>query len=494
MRRMVAGLGILWLSAPAWGQPAASPAAASTGRRPNIILIVADDLGYADLGCQGAKDIATPQVDSLAANGVRFTNGYVSCPVCSPTRAGLMTGRYQQRFGHEFNPGPATQADANFGLPLGQKTIADDLKAAGYTTGMVGKWHLGYKPEFHPMKRGFDAFFGFPGGAHSYTDPKAESGNPILRGLEPVDEKEYLTDAFGREAAAFIDQHAREPFFLYLPFNAVHTPNQVPERYLQRFASIENPLRRSLAAKLSAMDDAVGRVLEAVRKNHLDESTLIFFHSDNGGPTAGNGSRNNPLSGFKSQVLEGGIRVPFIMQWKGTLPAAQVYERPVISLDILPTAVAAAGGTVPADRGIDGVNLLPFLRREQSGSPHDKLFWRFGASHAMRRGDDKLVVQNGETPQLFNLVKDVAEKHDLAAEKPELLRELQSDYDAWNATLAKPLWQGRGGGKARNASSQPAGGATDAADAKPAKRKRAQAAGDRQPRQERRAERKRNQP
>ncbi|MBI4579863.1 MAG: sulfatase-like hydrolase/transferase, partial [Planctomycetes bacterium] len=331
-------------------------AAEPAGARPNIVLIVADDLGYADLGCQGAKDIATPSIDSLAAGGVRFTNGYVSCPVCSPTRAGLLTGRYQQRFGHEFNPGPPARAEPHFGLPLTEKTIADDLKTAGYVTGMVGKWHLGYQPKFHPTKRGFDEFFGFPGGAHSYVDAKADPANLIYRGTTPVDEKEYLTDAFAREAAAFVARHAKERFFLYLPFNAVHSPLQAPDKYKERFASINDPKRQTMAAMLSAMDDAVGAVLKELRDRGIFENTLIFFISDNGGPTPGNASRNTPLSGFKAQVWEGGIRVPYLIQWPGRVPAGRVYEQPVIALDILPTAVAAAGGSVPADRKLDGVN------------------------------------------------------------------------------------------------------------------------------------------
>jgi arylsulfatase A-like enzyme len=448
--RVVVGCvaGILAVAAGVQGQTPGPAAGRNT--RPNVLVIVADDLGYADLGCQGAKDIATPAIDSLAANGVRFTDGYVSCPVCSPTRAGLNTGRYQQRFGHEFNPGPPAMAEDIFGLPLKEKTLANYMKEAGYVTGMVGKWHLGYKPEFHPMKRGFDEFFGFPGGAHSYIDPKADGANPILRGTQPVDEKEYLTDAFGREARAFIRRHAAEPFFLYLTFNAVHTPQQVPEKYLARFASIQDDKRRKMAAMLSAMDDAVAGVLQAVRDKGLENNTLIFFISDNGGPTPSNGSRNTPLTGYKGQVLEGGIRVPYIIQWKGRLPAGEVYRKPVISLDILPTAVAAVGGAAPRD--VDGVNLLPYLTGRKDAVPHDVLFWRFGPQAAVRKGDYKLVMQRDQQPQLFNLAEDIGEQHDLAAGKPDLLKELKTVWDRWDSTLAKPLWQGKG----RAAASRPA--------------------------------------
>jgi arylsulfatase A-like enzyme len=250
-------------------------AEAIAGRRlqGSWILIIADDLGCADLGAYGGKEIPTPNIDSLAAGGVRLTSGYVSCPVCSPTRAGLMTGRYPQRFGHEFNPGPANVAEDKFGLSLKEPTIAERLKPLGYATGMVGKWHLGYKAEHHPMKRGFDTYFGFLGGAHSYVNP----GGTILRGTEPVDEKEYLTDAFAREAAAWIDGAKDRPFFLYLAFNAVHGPMDASEKRLGKFASIADPKRRTYATMLSALDDGVGRVLEKLREHKLEERTLVFF-------------------------------------------------------------------------------------------------------------------------------------------------------------------------------------------------------------------------
>src|SRR5262249_55030691 len=318
-----------------------------TGRRPNVLLIVADDLGYTELGCQGCKDIPTPNLDSLAKNGVRWSNGDVSCPVCSPTRAGLMTGRYQQRFGHEFNPRPAGQAEDTFGLPLTETTLADRLKAAGYATGMVGKWHLGFKAEYQPPKRGVDESWGSLGGRSPSIPGMGNRNRGILRGGQAVDEKEYLTDAFAREALAFIDRHQKETFFLYLPFNAVHNPLQAPPKYQERFAQIKDEKRRTFAAMLSAMDDAVGAVLKRNRDAGLENDTLIFFISDNGGPTRQTTSRNDPLNGFKGQTLEGGIRIPYIVQWKGQLPAGKVYDQPVIALDIHPTAVAAAGVKLP---------------------------------------------------------------------------------------------------------------------------------------------------
>lgn len=409
------------------------------GRRPNILIILADDLGYAELGCQGNKDIPTPNIDSIANNGVRFTNGYVSCPVCSPTRAGLMTGRYQERFGHEFNPGPPATVDKEFGLPLTETTIASRLKSEGYVTGLVGKWHLGYEEKFLPLNRGFDEFFGFPGGAHSYIDSSADAKNPIMRGMKPVEEKEYLTDAFSREATTFIERHKNEPFFLYLAFNAVHSPLQAPEKYLKRFYSITDNKRRTFAAMLSAMDDAIGNVLQTLRKNKLEENTLIFFLSDNGGPTQSTTSRNDPLRGFKAQVYEGGIRVPFLMQWKGKIPAGIVYGKPVISLDIAPTALAAAGTRI-ADAKFDGVDLIPYLKG--SGTPHEILYWRFGSQYAIRKGNWKLLKTANGKPELYDLAADISEMNDLTEKNPEKVKELQAHYEAWNAQLAKPLWGG----------------------------------------------------
>ena len=276
------------------------------GQRPNIILILADDLGYSGVGVQGCADIPTPSIDSIAKNGVRFTHGYVSAPLCSPTRAGLMTGRYQQRFGHETNPGPISQGPPDFGLSLDEPTIAERLKKLGYATGMFGKWHLGFQPQFHPTKRGFDEFYGFLGGGHSYIPgSRRMNDGSIQRGTKPVEEKDYLTDALAREALSFIDRHKSEPFFVYLPFNAVHAPMEAGQKYLDRFENIKDDLRRTHAAMLSAMDDAIGGVLNKLRELNLEEKTLVIFLSDNGGPTPQTTSSNAPLRGFKAQALEG---------------------------------------------------------------------------------------------------------------------------------------------------------------------------------------------
>ena len=407
--------------------------------RPNILVIVGDDMGYGDIGVHGCKDIPTPHLDSLAKNGVRCTSGYVSGPYCSPTRAGLMTGRYQQRFGHEFNPGPPPEG-AEIGLPLTETTFADRMKAAGYTTGMVGKWHLGSERKFHPLSRGFQEYFGFLGGAHPYFLANGDQpNNPVLRGFESANEKEYLTEAFAREAMAFIDKHAKEPWFLYLTFNAVHTPMHATDKYLARFKDVPDEQRRIYCAMMSAMDDAIGQVLKKLDENKLTENTLIFFVSDNGGPPV-NKSSNGPLRGNKAQTWEGGIRVPYLVQWKGTLPAGKTYDQPVIQLDIQPTALAAAG-IEPKDAKFDGVNLLPHLKGQAGSPPHETLYWRFGDQMAIRHGNYKLVHGRGaEQRMLFDLAADIGERNDLTTAKPDVVKDLTVRYDAWNATLMEPRW------------------------------------------------------
>jgi arylsulfatase A-like enzyme len=423
----------------------AGPAgAAASKRKPNIVILLADDMGYADAGFQGCKDIPTPHLDALAKGGVRCPSGYVSGVYCSPTRAGLMAGRYQTRFGHEFNPGPKTP---NFGLPLSETTIADRLKAAGYVTGLVGKWHLGNAARFHPQKRGFDEFFGFLGGAHPYFTDKGQ-GAGIFRGTQRIEEKEYLTDAFAREALAFIDRHKAKPFFLYLAFNAVHTPMHATDDRLKKFAAIEDRRRRTYAAMLTAMDQAIGKVLGRLRSLELEEDTLVVFFSDNGGPTMKgttiNGSRNTPLRGSKRQTLEGGIRVPFVLSWKGTLPAGKVYPHPIIQLDVLPTALAAAGVALKSEWKLDGVDLLPYLQGKEKGKPHEALYWRFAQQMAIRKGDWKLVKYDKTPRKLYNLADDIGEATDLAEKHPEKVKELAAQWEKWNAEQAKPLWTAGG--------------------------------------------------
>jgi arylsulfatase A-like enzyme len=424
-------------------------------KKPNILVIVADDLGYGELSVQGfTQQIPTPNVDSIAKNGVRFTSGYVSGPYCSPTRAALLTGRYQQRFGHEFNPGPATTAGEHVGLSVDEHTIADRLKPVGYATAWIGKSHLGYEPQFHPLKRGFDHYLGFLGGAHSYLDVEGKGGDPLQRDGQPLDKIDYTTDAFGRAAVSFIEQNKDKPWFVYLAFNAVHEPLHSTDKYLSRFSNIDDPKRKEFAAGLSALDDNVGTVLAKLRELKLEEDTLIFFISDNGGPTKQTTSGNGPLRGFKAQTWEGGIRVAWMVQWKGHIPAAKVDDRPVIQLDILPTALAAANVPVQPEWKVEGVNLLPYVTGEKSAPPHDALYWRFGQQIAIRQGDWKLVkapgggAEGGEKggvattqgAQLYNLTKDIGEQTNLADQEPEKVKELAAAWDAWNKDNIPPKW------------------------------------------------------
>jgi arylsulfatase A-like enzyme len=430
----------LAVGAPAAGRAAEPPA----GRRPNVVIILADDLGYADVGCQGCKDVPTPHIDSIAHNGVRCTNGYVSHPYCSPTRASLMTGRYQHRFGHECNP-TFDRNDTRLGLPVGEVTIAQVLRDAGYATGAVGKWHLGAAERFHPCRRGFAEFFGFLGGGHNYFNAQPhgrEYLTPLMRNEQEVAHADYLTTAFAREAVAFIDRHRAEPFFLYLAFNAVHTPLQAPPKYLERFAGIADPKRRTYAAMLAALDDGVGVVLNALHTRGLGEHTLVFFLSDNGGPPQANGSRNDPLRGAKGQVYEGGIRVPFLVQWTGKLPAGKLYDEPVTCRDILPTAAELAGAKLPADRPIDGVDILPFLRGDRTGAPHDTLVWRRWEqrAYAVRQGRYKLVHTVGRPAELYDLAADIAESNDLAAAHMDRVAALEQAYQSWEKPMVAPLW------------------------------------------------------
>lgn len=429
---------------PAGGADAPRPAE----RRPNIIVFLADDEGYGELGCQGNPEIPTPHIDSIAKNGVRFTQGYVSGPYCSPTRAGLLTGRYQTRFGHEFNGrGP------NFGLPLSEKTLADRLKTLGYATCAIGKWHLGDEPRYRPMRRGFDEFYGTLANTPFFR-PTNFVDSRLGPDVRKVDDPDfYTTDAYAARAVDWIGKNKDRPFFLYLPFNAQHAPMQAPPKYLDRFPQITDPKRKLFAAMMSAKDDAVGRVLAQVRALGQEENTLVFYLADNGGPTPSTTSKNGPLRGLKATTLEGGVRVPFLAQWKGRLPAGKTYERPVIQLDLLATAVAAAGGTLDRAWNLDGVDLLPFLTGRNAAAPHQTLYWRFGGQWAIRRGDWKLVVSriDGAAPRLFNLAQDVGEAKDLAADRPDKVKELTAAWKAWNAEQKEPLWGQSAARKRRSA-------------------------------------------
>ena len=416
-------------------------------KKPNVLVIVSDDQGYVDAGFQGGKDVPTPNLDALAESGVRCTSGYVSHPFCSPTRAGLLTGRQQQRFGHEYNP-VYDPLDPKEGLPLSERLLPQFMKDGGYRTGWVGKWHLGASPEHVPVARGFDDAYGFVGGGHRFINWKADGRQytlPLTRGgkEEPIDPTEHLTLRFGKEAARFIGAEAGRPWFLYLAFNAPHTPHEPTPEAEAPFAHVKEPNRRKYLAQVALMDRAIGDVLEALRKSGQDRDTLVFFFSDNGGPVK-NGANNGVLNGQKGQVFEGGVRVPFIVSWPAVLPAGASYHRPVSSLDVFATALARAGVTPPDDRKRDGVDLVPFLRGEAKGDPHEFLAWRSSVNLAwgLRQGDWKLVRQRGQPDRIFDLASDVGETRDLSAEKPEVLRQLTSRLEAWNAELIEPVFLG----------------------------------------------------
>lgn len=429
-------------------------------RKPNIVFILGDDLGYCDISMYGCKDIPTPNIDSIGKNGIKFTNGYVSAPVCSPSRAALITGRYQQRFGFEFNAGPLPRAlnNKDMGLPLTEITLAQALKSAGYATGMVGKWHLGMNDRYMPTQRGFDEYFGFLFGANLYIDPNKpgvttrasalagetfgsvrSAQNPIFRNTTPIEEDEYLTDAFAREAVAYIDRHKNEPFFLYAPFNAPHTPFQATQKYLDRFPNIKDERRRVYMAMVSALDDAVGAILNKLRDARLAENTLVVFLSDNGCATYTGACTNDPLRYGKLTHLEGGFRVPFAMQWPGHLKAGTVSDQLVSSLDLFPTAMALAGASLPKDRPYDGVNLLPYLTGKTNRQPHQALVWRNGPNAAVRKGNWKLF-KGGDQYWLFDLSKDVSEQRNVASQYRAVVEQLKSELAKWEAQMKQPLW------------------------------------------------------
>jgi arylsulfatase A-like enzyme len=430
--------------------------AQGNGDKPNVVLILADDLGYQDVGFNGSKDIPTPNIDKIAKNGVLFKNGYVTYAVCGPSRAGLITGRYQDRFGFSRNPLLAPN-DINMGLPLSEDTMADILKRSGYTNSIIGKWHLGTHPDLYPTKRGFDEFFGFVDGGHQYfpqnwtlndiTQTRSEYDGyktKLLRGTKPVEESEYLTDALSREAVSFIDRNAKKPFFLYLAYNAPHTPLQATSKYLDRFNNIENPKRKTYAAMVSAMDDGVGAVLQQLKDKGLEENTIVIFLSDNGGPENDNASNNGLLRGQKGNFWDGGIKVPFAIQWPAKIKAGTVYTKPIISLDILATVASHINAKINPKKPLDGVNLLPFITGKNNAAPHDYLFWRNYDQNivAVRTENNKIVVTKTYQDELFNSMNDVSEKTNLVNQDRKTFEQLMQQWKVWNKDLLEPSFLG----------------------------------------------------
>lgn len=440
----------------------ASPLLA-TEAKPNILLVLADDMGYGDLGFNGSSHLKTPHLDELAKTGVFCRQAYVPSSVCSPSRAGIMTGRDPRRFGYEGN---LNKGDASYptrpellGLPPTEHTLGDQLREAGYATGLVGKWHLGIGEGFHPNERGFDFFCGMLTGSHSYFPTKGR--HQIERNGTPLTEfsSDYLTDFFTDEALRWMEQQSQKdkPWFLFASYNAPHGPMHATEDDLAHFSHITDNKRRTYAAMMFALDRGIGRIREWLRANDQLENTLIVFFSDNGGATS-NASWNGPLSGAKGTLKEGGIRIPMIWSWPGELPPGEV-TAPVSALGLLPTFLAAAGSealplsdplshedknnrkrAVKQYGAYDGIDLLPLLNGESASTPRN-LFWRLQGQAAILSGDQKLIRPSHRPAQLFEPTTDLGELTDLAPTHETQLQELFHQLAEWESTLPTiPLW------------------------------------------------------
>ncbi len=449
--RLVWFLPVLWFAA-------AGIATAADAKRPNVVIILADDLGYGDLACYGGKDVPTPHLDRLAREGVRFTDGYVTCSSCAPSRLSIMAGAYPQRFGLTWNDDRSAHK-----LPDAQRLLPELLRPAGYTTGLIGKWNI-----VRPATQVFDEVHDFIEwesdyfpqadgrylGSDATTSPGFASGKTALWGPARSTD-EYLPDRMGRHAADFIARHAAKPFFLFLSFNSVHSPWHGRSADRGKFAHLPHEVLRLYASMIAGLDENVGRVLAALRAQNLEENTLVIFLGDNG-PAKGSAAIEGwkpdwpkqlvvgsagPLRGAKTDLFEGGIREPFIMRWPAQLKAGATYRQPVTSLDLLPTMCVAAGVAIPATTTVDGVDLLPFLRNPSAAAsaPHDTLYWKIKTAAALRRGDNKLVMLAPDwKPRLYDLAADIGESRDLAEAKPELTRELYEAWQVWNKTLPPP--------------------------------------------------------
>ncbi|MGK0188104.1 MAG: arylsulfatase A-like enzyme [Verrucomicrobiales bacterium] len=424
-------------------------ATAFAERKPNIVILFSDDAGYADFGFVDGADprlaALTPRITKLAYEGARFTNAYVSGAVCSPSRAGLLTGRYQQRFGHEKNIPPGYMKG---GLPLSEKFIGDRLKPLGYTTALIGKWHLGYPAAFQPNQRGFDHFYGCLQGARSYHPYKNPTPHKvILENTTPTPEGGYTTDRIGTGACNFIERHKAVPFFMLVSFTAPHGPLEPREG--ESLSGFDKPKRRKFAGLVKALDENVGRILDKLEAEGLARDTLVIFTSDNGGQTMV-GADNGVLRGRKGQLWEGGIRVPMAMRWPGKISAESIIEDPVITLDFLPTFLAAAGGKVDPSWKLDGINLLPRITGESPSLAQRDLFWRGGGSKgtiATRQGKWKLIDREASSsgqPLLFDLSSDISETTNLAPSNADIVTKLRSRISSWEAQLIEPLWGSTG--------------------------------------------------
>lgn len=416
--------------------------------RPNVVILFADDSGYADFGFQeSVRDDfrhLTPHIDSIADAGARFTNAYVTAPVCSPSRAGMMTGRYQERFGHETNLPPGTQN----GLPLSETFGVKRLQELGYETGLIGKWHLGYPEAFQPNQRGYEHFYGLLQGSRSYHPYKKPTKDRVIQeNGTPTAETGYVTDRLGDAACRFIEENRSNPFYLFVSFTAPHGPLEprMGSYDAARIDHIEHVHRRNYAGLVVAMDDNVGKILSTIENNGLNENTIVIFTNDNGGPGGKDSTSNYPLRGFKGQLYEGGIRVPFAMAWPGEIVPGTVVSTPITTMDILPTIIEADGKVVPDDWQLDGSSLLPLLGVSDEPFPERSLYWRrsgITGPIAIREGNWKLLERNSPdgVTELYDLSADIGESTNVAKKYPKVLSRLQSKLRQWESELVTPLW------------------------------------------------------
>lgn len=443
----------------------ASSASVEVSDAPNVIVILADDLGYMDVGFSGGVEIPTPNIDRIANEGVRFSQGYVSHPVCGPSRAGLLTGRYQGKFGFFQNPNNDPR-DPMAGLPLSEKLIPELIAPAGYKSIAIGKWHMGAHESLRPLKRGFDEFFGFLSGTHHYFAdeflplavnevqiPNELHRTRLRRGDIQVEASGYLTDLLSNDAVRFIEENEGTPFFIYLAYNAPHIPLEATEKYLDRFSHIKDEKRRTYAAMVSAVDDGVGRILDTLDRDGIAENTIVFFLSDNGGivrdekshpdyagaekGSVWNGSDNGALRAGKGTMFEGGNRVPFAMRWPRKVPAGMVYNKPVISLDIVRTIMDENGLSAPDSVSLDGVNLIPQLLNADTETEPRTLFWRQNPNLGRRRfamvyGDKKYYSsERDDLIHVYDLANDLSETTNIASEESSFVDQANGLIADW---------------------------------------------------------------
>ena len=414
-----------------------------SAKQPNIIIILTDDQGYKDVGFNGSEDILTPNIDAIAEEGIVFTNGYVSHPYCSPSRAGIMTGRYQQRFGHEHNV-PFAPEDETMGTPLDEVFLSHKMKDAGYSTYAIGKWHLGDHPSYLPHKRGFDSWFGFSGGNMNFWGLPQKGGRMHIQRNDALVRPNaliYLTDDFTNEALSNIKDNGAKPFFMFLSYNAPHSPDHATLEYLDKTAHIEFGKRSVYGAMIAGIDNGVGQIVDLLNEMNIRDNTLIIFLSDNGGRL--DVANNGPYRGHKGMLFEGGIRVPFALSWPAKLPKGKKYNEPIISLDLFATCMAAAGIIPSYNDHLDGVNLLPYIGGKKEKSLERTLYWRVanGEEYAIRKGAYKLIKSSYKNKtMLFDLEHDHKEINDISSEHPEIVTQLHELYERWNGELSVPRW------------------------------------------------------